>query len=400
MESKNLRIIHVISSLNPANGGPMEALRLLSYMHIKYQTTMEIVCLDDPTEVYLKEYPVKVHALGKARFTYSFSLTLYFWLKKNHKNYDAVIINGLWQFHSLATLLAVNKKITPYFIFPHGMLNPRLKELQKLKFIKKRLYWLFFEYHVLRNAKAVLFTNLQEMVLASYCFKPYKYINPKYINYAADRSPYDPKTCRMSFYSNFPNTESKQNILFLGRIHLQKGCDILIKAFAKISFNNPNLHLIMAGNCEPSLLLELKKIAKTLGISDRIEWIGPIYNELKWGAFYASELFILPSHGENFGIAIAEALGSGLPVLITDKVNIYKVIEKYNAGYIAAVNLADIEEKLNIWLISSEQERLIMSRQATLCYEENFTPEEFYKSLIYTIKDGYCNRVIAPITTE
>ena len=72
--------------------------------------------------------------------------------------FDAVIINGLWQYHSFGAWRALRGTATPYYVFPHGMLDPWFKRSFPLKHLKKWLYWPWAEYRVLRDARAVIFT--------------------------------------------------------------------------------------------------------------------------------------------------------------------------------------------------------------------------------------------------
>ncbi len=126
--------------------------------------------------------------------------------------------------------------------------------------------------------------------------------------------------------------KAKDISLFLGRIHRKKGCDMLIDAFAKVAADDPDLYLVMAGPDQQQWSAKLKQTAANLGIKNRVFWPGMVTGDAKWGAFYGSEAFILPSHQENFGIAVAEALACGKPVLLADKVNIAEEIAEDGAG--------------------------------------------------------------------
>ena len=84
------------------------------------------------------------------------------WLRENATRYDAVIVNGIWQYHSYATWLALHRSETPYFVFTHGMLDPWFKRRHPLKHLKKWLYWPWADYRVLRDAQAVIFTCEEE----------------------------------------------------------------------------------------------------------------------------------------------------------------------------------------------------------------------------------------------
>ena len=90
----------------------------------------------------------------------------------------------------------------------------------------------------------------------------------------------------------------------------------------------------MAGPDEGGLRPVLETQAQRLRIDGRVHWTGMLEGDLKWGAFHAADAFVLPSHQENFGVAVAEALACGLPVLISDKVNIWPDIAQDEAGIV------------------------------------------------------------------
>lgn len=115
--------------------------------------------------------------------------------------------------------------------------------------------------------------------------------------------------------------------MYLSRIHQKKGCDLLLEAFAKVASTDPDLHPVMAGPDQTGWVLKLKAHAARLGIADRVAWLGMLQGDDKWGAFYSAEAFCLPLHQEYFGVVVAEAMVCGKPVLISNKVNIWREIE-------------------------------------------------------------------------
>ena len=148
-----MRILHIIATLNPAAGGPVESVRvLLSYGPIGYMG--EVVTLDDPSAPFLKDVGFPVHALGPTRTVYGFNTKLLPWLKANRDRFDGVVVNGLWQYCGLAAWLALAGN-TPYVVFTHGMLDPYFKHAFPMKHVKKWLYWVPVEYRVLRDACVV-----------------------------------------------------------------------------------------------------------------------------------------------------------------------------------------------------------------------------------------------------
>ena len=374
-----MRILHIIGTLNPAAGGPTESVRvLLSYGPIGY--TGEVVTLDDPNAPYLQNIGFPVHALGPTRTTYGFNRKLMAWLRANRDRFDGVVVNGLWQYCGYAAwrTLAGN---TPYVVFTHGMLDPYFKHAFPLKHIKKWLYWVPAEYRVLRDAYRVLFTSKAEKRLAEESFWLHRW-NPYVVPYGASGPIGDPEIQKQAFFERCPAVKDKRYLLFLGRIHRKKGCDLLIDAFAAVAADDPSLDLVMAGPDQQSWSTKLREMAEKAGIGDRVHWPGMVTGDAKWGAFYGSEAFILPSHQENFGIAVAEALACGRPVLLADKVNIAEEIAEDKAGLMELDTPEGTRQLLKRWLAMSEYEKKEMGERAFQCFHTRYDMRENAKAII------------------
>lgn len=382
-----LKILRVISSLRPEGGGPIEGVKLSQRFLEEQGVRVEIVCADTPGSPWLSDPRLpKVYPLGPARGGYAYTDNLVPWLKLNARNYDAVVVHGLWQFHGFAVRSALTKLGVPYFVFPHGMLDPWFKQAYPLKHLKKWLYWPWAEYRVLRDAKAVIFTSEEERQQAKKSFWLYR-ANEVVSAYGTDAPPLDDGLSE-SFLAQYPELKNKRLFLYLSRIHEKKGCDLLIEAFSRVAKLNANLHLVMAGPDQTGWAFSLKNRAAELGIADRITWPGMLTGESKWGAFYSSEIFCLPSHQENFGIVVAEALACGRPVLISDKVNIWREITDNGSGFVASDTLDGTLANIEKWLALSPIEQRNMQSQARLCFERNFHVRSAAERLVEIIEEN------------
>ncbi|HET8870087.1 MAG TPA: glycosyltransferase [Aquabacterium sp.] len=380
-----MKILHIIPSIDPKGGGPMEGVRQYGTRASAAGHQIEVLTLDAPTEPFLSDYPLPVHAIGPSKGRYRYNARLTGWLKQHARDYDAVIINGLWMYHGFGAWRALKDLKTPYFVFTHGMLDPWFKRTYPLKHLKKWLYWPWAEYRVLRDAKRVLFTCEQERILARQSFWLYK-AKEAVVNYGAGRpADRDPAALRQAFFKRHPHLQGKRLVLFLSRIHVKKGCDLLLKAFAATAERDPQLHLVIAGPCADRYLQELQALSKSLNIEQRVSWLGMVKGDDKWGAFYAAEAFALPSHQENFGIAVAESLACGLPVLISDQVNIWREIVTDQAGFAAPDTLEGTIELFERWLSLSEAERSTMAGNAKRCFDSRFTADAMATSVTETI---------------
>ncbi|WP_255550713.1 glycosyltransferase [Granulicella sp. dw_53] len=374
-----MRILHIIETLNPESGGPTESVRvLLSYGPIGY--VGEVVTLDDPAAPYLCDLDFPVHALGPTNTTYGYNAKLLPWLRANRHRFDGVVVNGLWQYCGFAAWRALNGN-TPYMVFAHGMLDPYFRYAFPLKHLKKWIYWIPFEYRVLRDAYRVLFTSKAEKRLAEKSFWLHKW-NPYVVPYGASGPKGDPEVQKQAFFDLCPEVEGRRYLLFLGRIHRKKGCDMLIDAFAKIAPDDPELHLVMAGPDQQLWSAKLKEAVAAAGLTERVHWPGMLKGDAKWGSLFGSEAFILPSHQENFGIAVAEALACGRPVLLADKVNIAEDIAEDKAGLMERDTPDGTLQLLRRWIRMSAQERQQMSERATECFQQRYDMSENAKAII------------------
>lgn len=382
----SMRILQVIHSVNPTGGGPIESALQIELVLSAMGYTSAIASLDAPDAPWIAGLNSKIFALGPPFLNYGYSPRFIPWLSKHVEEYDAVIVHGIWQYSSFGVWRALHKSRIPYFVCVQGMLDPWFKRQYPLKHLKKWLYWPWTEYKVLRDARAVLFCCEQERLLARQSFWLYKCKEEVVCYYGTALPPGDRDVKREIFLNRFPQLRNKRLILFLSRIHPKKGCDLLIESFAKIAKENPYFHLIMAGPDQIGWQATLQSLSEKLEINDKITWTGMLSGDLKWGAFYASEVFILPSHQENFGVAIAEALACSVPVLITDKVNIWREIKADGACFVANDDLKGTTKLLENWLTLPPSEYERMKTNARQCFFKRYEIHKSVESLIEVLR--------------
>jgi len=376
-----MKLLHLMPTVDPSGGGPMEGVRQRGLRLLEMGHQVEVACLDDPNAPCVEAFPLPVHALGPTRGAYQYTASLRPWLRAHAGDYDAVIVNGLWQYHSFAAWQVMRELRRPYVVFTHGMLDPLFKRTYPLKHLKKWLYWPWAEYRVLRDAAAVLFTSEEERQLARQSFWLYR-AREVVVSYGTQLPPQDAASLREDFLAAHPELRDKRVLLFLGRLHVKKGCDLLVEAFARVAAGEPRLHLLMAGPDQTSWVSQLKARAQALGVANRITWPGMLQGNAKWGAFYSSEVFMLPSHQENFGIAVAEAMGCGLSVLISDKVNIWREVHAARAGLVAEDSQAGTLENLQAWLALPAEDRAAMGERARILFADRFSVDRMATTLI------------------
>jgi glycosyltransferase involved in cell wall biosynthesis len=366
-----MNILHIISSVNPIGGGPIEGIKQLGSTLTSQGHRVEVASLDPPGAPWVAQCALPVHPLGPTRLGYAFSPRMIPWLRETRSHYDAVIVNGIWQFHSFATWQALRRSSTPYVLFTHGMLDPWFKRQYPLKHLKKWMYWPWAEYRVLRDAQAVLFTCEEERILARQSFWLYR-CNEVVVSYGTAQPTGDPQSEVNEFFRRHPELRGKKLALFMGRIHPKKGCDLLIEAFAKVLAARSEWQLVIAGPDQVGWQNRLSYRAGQLGIGSRVTWTGMISGAMKWGALRAAEVFVLPSHQENFGIVVAEALAAGTPALISDKVNIWREITEDGAGIVAEDTFLGTCQCLSSYLELPAAKKLAMRQRARRCFAQRF----------------------------
>lgn len=379
-----MKLLQLLVSIDPAGGGPIEGVLQSGLACVRMGHQVELACCDDPSADFVANCPLPVHALGPMRSGYGYTTRLVPWLKAHAGDYSAVIVNGLWHYASLGCWRALHGTKTPYFVFTHGMLDPWFKRAYPLKHLRKWLYWPWADYRLLRDARAVLFTCEEERRLARQSFWLYR-AREKVVSFGTSPPPSDAGRLRTLFRERHPELRDRELLLFLSRIHEKKGCDLLIEAFARVAADRPSLHLVMAGPDQTGWQAVLQARSAELGVADRISWPGMLQGDLKWGAFHAASAYLLPSHQENFGIAVAEALGCGLPVVISDKVNIWREIADADAGIVDVDTVDGTERSLRRWLALTADERAAMGRRAAGLFRERFTVDAMATSLLRVV---------------
>ncbi|MFA6289054.1 MAG: glycosyltransferase [Opitutaceae bacterium] len=372
----SLRILHVIGSVNPAAGGTIEGVKQLSKVNTAYGHTVEVASLDDPASPWVDKLGLPVHAMGPSYTHYGYCPRLVPWLRANRKNYDAVIVDGIWGYNALGVWRALHGTDTAYYVYTHGMLDPWFKYRYPLKHLKKWLFWPWAVFPVLSDARGVFFTCEEERRLARNSFWLYD-CNEIVMTHGTPGVPDTAKDYGAAFLEKRPELKSFRRFVFLGRVHPKKGPDIIIRTITGLQaagrWDPAVMRLVLAGPADGDYAARLQALAKKLGVDGSIVWTGMLLGDDKWGALQSAEVFLLPSHQENFGIAVAESLSVGVPVLISKAVNIWADIVADGAGTAGEDTVPDFERQMTDWLEMSEEEVAIMRQRARLCFENRYT---------------------------
>lgn len=352
-------------------------LKQFAALQLRDGDTLCVASGDDPNTQHVRDFPYPIEAFGPCGTFYGYNGRLIPWLKEHASEYDLVVVHGIWQFYSLAARRVLPSLGVPYVIYTHGMLDPGHNRVNRLNQVKKQLYWWAAEYWTVRAAAAVFFTTTEERHLAPQSFWPQRW-NGEIVPCGVARPPAPEEAQKEAFYRKFPQLKGRRLLLFLGRFDPKKGCDLLIASFARLAASAPDVTLVMAGPLNTQHSRDLQAMVPA-EVADRVVWTGMVRGPEKWGAFRAADAFITPSHTENYCIAAVEALACGLPVLISNRVNIHREVLQDEAGYVEHDDPEGCDALIARWLRTRPDDWAAMRLNAHLCFDHHFEIEQSYQ---------------------
>lgn len=250
-------------------------------------------------------------------------------LKSELKKFDLAHIHAVWNYPTAVATYHCMKYGIPYIIAPRGTLYP---ETIRKYYWKKLPYYYLIAKRFMESAAAIHYTTHDELEKChtSLGLKNQAMVIPNGI----DVSEYSNVPRRSVLEERYPALKGKKVILFFGRINWKKGLDILAKAFEKLARERKDFHLLIAGPDEGGYEKKVRGWFEEEGVSGQVTFAGMLEGERKQEALAGSDLFVLPSYSENFGMSVIEAMACGLPVVISNKVGICREVEKHKAGVV------------------------------------------------------------------
>jgi len=329
-----MRVLQVVPGISPAYGGPSVALTGLARALTDFGVDTTLLTtnaspgarLDVPLNEEINQDGARYlyHHVISLGGRYGVVPRLPATLARIVGTYDLVHIHWLFNFSCIATALAAMHANVPFVVQPNASLDPYLRRKNRLV---KDAYLATVGRPLLRKASALIFTSDEERRLASYGRRGNEWIVPVGLDARSFASLPRPGTFRTAFPA-----VKESFILFVGRLSPQKGLDLLVSGFASIAHEHPGLDLVIAGPDSHGYGSAIRSLVERAGLSERVHFPGMLSHDLKLAAFVDARLFALTSYAENFGAVITEALACGLPVLMSDHVNIHQDIVRGGAG--------------------------------------------------------------------
>jgi len=287
-------------------------------------------------------------------------------LKNKLQRYDIVHNHSLYMFHDLIVGYYCRKYNIPYLIRTCGVLDPYIFKRHRWR---KAVFERLFERRNLRHAAALHFTTEEEKYLAEQSL-PFSggIVVPLGI-YIDD---YTTLPSSGIFRKIYPKLEGKKVILFFSRINFKKGLDLLIPAFARVASERDDVHLVLSGPDNEGYGEKVRVWIHDWDLEQKVTFTGMLQGETKLAALQDADVFVLPSYSENFGIAVLEAMASCLPVVITNKVNIWREIVSADAGIVVDCDVPQLAAKL-LELLKSPDRCAEMGRRGKELVTERYT---------------------------
>jgi glycosyltransferase involved in cell wall biosynthesis len=257
--------------------------------------------------------------------------------------FDVVHLHAVYLWPLWTAARIAERSGIPYIVSPRGML---VRDLVRKKSALPKWAWIkFIERHTLASAKAVHVTTRKELdEIRQFDFDlPPALVIPNGVE-GPGTGLSDGRVIRGN---------GQEYALFLGRINWKKGLDRLIQAWGHV----PKLRLVIAGNDEESYQKEMEQLTESVGVANRIQFVGMVEGDAKWDLLRHAEFFVLPSYSENFGVAVLEAMLMACPVVVTPEVGLADAVAESGAGLVTAGDPVSLAATIGELLSNTERRR-------------------------------------------
>lgn len=358
-----MRILQIVPSVSLVYGGPSQMVLGLSKalaaegIEVTLITTNSNGDTDQPPLDVPIAQPIEQDGYEIIYFPcspfrrYKFSLGLLQWLAKNANKYDLAHIHALFSPVSTAAATIARNKQLPYILRPLGTLDPA--DLQKKKQLKQ-IYGLLLEKPNLAGAAGIHFTSTEEAKVSErYGTQTKDLVIPLGVDLPSQLPAKQTARQQLGIKPDCPI------ILFMSRIDPKKGLDLLLPALEKLQAAELKFHFVLAGANPQDVDYEnkIKQAIQTSTLAQRTTITGFVQGELKIALLQDADLFVLPSYYENFGIAVAEAMAIGTPVVISDRVHIWQDIQSANAGWVTPCEVDKLTQALQTAIEAKEERK-------------------------------------------
>ncbi|NEU71599.1 glycosyltransferase [Hassallia byssoidea VB512170] len=325
------QVCHVVASINQNTGGTAHLVADLAATIANQGISSHLFTLDyqqlgsqiTPANVKLHSYPATFLSQHMRGFHPQASHAL---SQLASTELDLVHNHGLWMFPNLYARQAAKLHHLPLVISPHGMLESWSLKRSR---IKKWLAWSLYERKNLHSATVFHATSSEEAnSIRQLNLQQAIALIPNGVHLADCNQ----QASKEVLTELFPELIDQKWLLFFSRLHPKKGIDNLLYVWQKLAAKFSDWHLIIAGPDLIGYQAKLELLVEQFNLQQRVTFTGMLSGQQKFSALSNSDLFILPSHSENFGMVIAESLAYGVPA-ITTKNTPWQDLATYGCGW-------------------------------------------------------------------
>ena len=361
-----MKVLHVISNMDPRSGGPTTVVRTLSAYQARSGLNVT-VCTTNPKRFVERRMTTVITPPKKnLKYRYFFSWSnllisphMVKWFNNNLPLFDIVHIHGLYRFPVTSAACWARKAGVPYIIMPHGALHPFLYKQSQYSLPLKRVYERLFDIPNLNHATAIHYTSEDEAKGASFIKLNTKtIIVPNGIDWENFRRLPPKGNFRRRVGLNYDTPL----ILYLGRINFTKGLDLLVPAFGSVTRKHANARIAFVGPDNDGYGSVVRRWCKEQGIQDKVFFVDHLGFEAVKEAYVDSDVFVLPSYSENFGLTAVEAMACGTPVVISDQVNIWREILASGAGIVVGLDSRELADAICLLLADKQSAKAMGER--------------------------------------
>lgn len=353
-----MRVLHVIETLSEAYGGPVAACLTQCRALRDLGVGVEIFTTDItyPRGAAADGGISAIDGVPVRRFRswfrpYAFAPGLWRELRQMIRSFDLIHIHGLYRFPMAAAARLARANGVPYVCQPHGSLDPFHHDKPERR-TRKRVYERFVEMPALTRAAALLFTAEEERRRAVAApAGPRKLVVPLGVDIARYVPPAQNDFRRRHGLGDRPL------ILFMGRLAPQKALDVLADALGMLVRDHPDALLLLAGPDHGTFRRQVEGWLAANGVGANAMFLGMVTGAEKAAMLAAADIFVLPSHMENFGVSLVEAMAAGLPVVISDRVDIGAAVAQAGAGLVVPREPGRIAGALHTFLDDADLRR-------------------------------------------
>lgn len=358
-----MRILYYIPSIDESSGGVGAFMQLISR---DLGRLCELYVVTHRSEKMLPLENCQLHFIPLNNNPFSNYSKQEFMQLLDEIQPDVFHTNCCWMPQSARTAIWAKQRGYKVVYTPHGMLEP---------WIIKRHYWT-------KKVPATILFQRKGIHVADMIHATAESERNNVMALGWNRNvTVIPNCVRIDEISIKKSWKRRKNILFLSRIHVKKGINFLIEAVSRLKVELEGYTITIAGPGEDAYVNELKQMTSRLGVADLFRFIGPVFGEGKWRLYQEADVFVLPTHSENFGIVVAEALACGTPVITTTGTP-WQKLNSYYCGWRVPIGTKALVEALQKFLVCSEEELQAMGQRGRKLVMDCYSSESVANSFI------------------